>query len=122
MSIEGARDLDSRTQAALDELQETIQRRYPTARFEVVSGEDDPGSIQLVSTVDIADTDEVVDLVIDRLLELQIEEGLPVHVIPVRPMERVAEMMRVRGATRPFSHGHALLPEDEEPPEPPSRG
>jgi len=35
----------------------------------------------------------VLDVVIDRLLELQVDEGIPVHVIPIRPPERAAEMM-----------------------------
>ncbi len=35
------------------------------------------------------DTDAVVDIFIDRLLDLQVEEQLPLYVIPVRPLERV---------------------------------
>jgi hypothetical protein len=27
--------------------------------------------------------------VIDRVMELQVEEGLPIHVIPLRPIARV---------------------------------
>jgi hypothetical protein len=37
------------------------------------------------ATVDVEDTDAVVDVYIDRLVTLQIEEGLPVYVVPLRP-------------------------------------
>ncbi len=36
--------LDARTRQAVDELQATITRRYPTANFEVAYGVDDPHS------------------------------------------------------------------------------
>ncbi|MFN8556134.1 MAG: hypothetical protein U0531_01850 [Dehalococcoidia bacterium] len=35
----------------------------------------------LIVTVDVDDTDAVLDT-IDRVLELQLDDGLPVHVIP----------------------------------------
>ena len=42
--------------------------------------------------VDVEDTDEVVDVFIDRMLEMQIDEDLPVYVIPVRPLSRIMAM------------------------------
>jgi hypothetical protein len=55
-----------------------------------------------VTTVDIADTDEVIDLVGDRLVELQVEEGLPLYMTPLRPIERVvAELQERETATPP---------------------
>ncbi len=81
--------LDERTQGALSELQGAISRRYPTAAFEVSRAADDPNSIHLIATVDVDDPDEVGDLVIDRVVELQAEEDLPIHVIPVRTPARV---------------------------------
>jgi hypothetical protein len=33
-----------------------------------------------------------VDLVIDRMLELTIDEGVPVYVIPIRTPERIAKL------------------------------
>jgi len=83
------REISPQMQHALEELQGLIQKRYPTATFAVSRGKDDPESIHLVTTVDVEDTDAVLDVVIDRVLQLQIEAGLPVHVIPVRPIERV---------------------------------
>ena len=51
-----------------------------------------PEVTHLTTTVDVDDPDEVVDLVIDRMLELTIDEGIPVYVIPIRTPERVATL------------------------------
>ena len=75
-------------QGAIDELQRLIQRHYPAATFQVEPG-DDPMGMYVLATVDVEDTDAVVDVYIDRLLELQIDEGLAVYVVPVRPLARV---------------------------------
>ena len=88
MTDAAQRRLDPRTRAAVREIQQLILRRYPQAAFEVTPGPDDPESTHLVATIDVEDTDEVLDVVIDRLLDLQVEDHLPVHVIPVRPAER----------------------------------
>ena len=61
----------------------------------------DPEGIYLVMTVDIADTDEVMDVIGDRLVELQVTEGLPVYVTPLRPIERVIAQLREREAATP---------------------
>jgi hypothetical protein len=96
--IEG---LDSRAQSALDELRTVIQDRYPKARFEVSRAHDEPENIHLTAIVDVEDPDEVLDLVVDRVLELQVDEGVPVHVIPIRTPERVlAEMKSDAGMRR----------------------
>jgi hypothetical protein len=55
----------------------------------------------LITTVDIADTDEVIAVVGDRLVELQVEDGLPVYVTPLRPIERVVAELRNREASTP---------------------
>ena len=81
---------DARVGAALDELRNTIRARYPEATFEVARGDDEPSHVHLWTMVDLDDPDEVVDLVNDRVLELQLEDGLPVFVIPVRGPARVA--------------------------------
>ena len=77
-----------RMQAAIEELQRLIQQHYPEATFQVESG-DDPTGMYVLATIDVEDTDVVVDVYIDRLLELQIDEGLAVYVVPVRPLARV---------------------------------
>ena len=93
MNAEHANQHDPRIRRAIEELKDLIQRRYPRATFEVAR-EDDPDGIYLRATVEVGDIDEVVDVVIDRLLELQVEERLPVYVMPVRPLERVLEQLR----------------------------
>lgn len=79
---------------AIVELMTIIGERYPDAQFSVTPGIDDPESVHLTTTVDIDETEDVLDLVIDRLLELQVDEQLPIHVIPLRPIERVLAAMR----------------------------
>jgi len=51
--------------------------------------------------VDIADTDDVIAVVGDRLVELQVEEGLPVYDTLFRPRERVVAELRQREAATP---------------------
>jgi hypothetical protein len=77
-----------RMQAAIMELQGLIRQHYPNTTFEVVHG-DDPTGIYVLATADVEDTEAVVDVYIDRLLELQIDTGLAVYVVPVRPLARV---------------------------------
>jgi hypothetical protein len=79
---------------ALAELQEVIRDRYPTAQFRVRSGVDDPETTYLIATVDVEDPDDVLDLVIDRLVQFQIDEGLAISVLPIHPPERVLQTMR----------------------------
>jgi hypothetical protein len=87
---------------ALHELKGLITARFPKAAFVVEEGTD-PEGIYLLATVDIADTDEVIELVGDRLLELQVEEGLAVYVTPLRPIARVLAELREREAATPPS-------------------
>lgn len=77
--------------AAITELVELIRTHYPEATFEVTASPEDSAVIHLYATVDRIDTDELVDLVIDRELALQ-EQGVPIHVIPLRTPERNAEV------------------------------
>ena len=87
---------------AVNELKGAISERFPQASFVVEEGFD-PKGIYLVTTVDIADTDEVIDAVGDRLLELQVDEGLPIYVTPLRPIQRVVAELREREHTPPAS-------------------
>ena len=80
---------------AVNELQGIISERFPQASFVVEEGFD-PKGVYLVTTVDIADTDEVIDVVGDRLVELQVDEGLPIYVTPLRPIQRVIAELRER--------------------------
>jgi hypothetical protein len=82
----------------VNELKGTISERFPQASFIVEEGFD-PKGVYLVTTVDIADTDEVMDVIGDRLLELQVDEGLPLYVTPLRPIQRVIAELRQREHT-----------------------
>jgi hypothetical protein len=87
---------------AVRELKGLITARFPQASFVIEEGFDPKGTY-LVATVDIADTDEVIDVVGDRLVELQVDEGLPVYVTPLRPIKRVVAQLREREAATPPS-------------------
>jgi hypothetical protein len=92
--------LTPRMQEAIDELKRLITARFPQATFVVEEGFD-PEGVYLVTTVDIADTDDVIAVVGDRLVEMQVDEGLPVYVTPLRPLERVVAELRKREAPTP---------------------
>src|SRR5687767_1571466 len=92
--------LTPRMQEAVEELKRFITTRFPQATFVVEEGFD-PEGIYLVTTVDIADTDDVIAVVGDRLVELQVDEGLPVYVTPLRPVERVMTELRNRKTAIP---------------------
>ncbi len=74
----------TRIQSALDEIKRLISERYPEATFAVEIG-GEPDGVYLMVTVDLEDTLEVLDLIMDRMLEIQVDEYLPVYVVPIRP-------------------------------------
>ncbi len=80
--------LEGRMQDAINELQTTIGQRYPTASFTLAHPEDEPTSVELTAIVDVEDPDEVLDAVIERVIQFQVDEQLPIHVVPVRPPRR----------------------------------
>ena len=93
MNPERSESLDARAQSAVEELQSLIQEHYPAATFAVERGPDDPEAVHLVTTIDLEDTDEILEVVAERVMELQIDEGVPVFVIPLRPAARVSAML-----------------------------
>jgi len=88
-----------RAQAALDELQALIAARFPEATFTVEKGYE-PAGIYLEATVDIDDIGDVVAVFIDRLVDIQVEDRIPVYVNVQRPIERVRAMFREQQARR----------------------
>jgi hypothetical protein len=86
---------------AIAELKVRILQEYPDAIFTVTQSEDDPQVTHVRATVDVEDPDTVLDLVLDRMMALQIEEDLPIFVIPVRPPGRVVEALRHRASQQP---------------------
>ena len=69
--------------------------RFPDAGVRVVH-RGDPNGIYMIATVDVDDTDEVIDAVMPRLVDMQADEGLPVYVVPEWPLHRVREFLRQR--------------------------
>ncbi len=92
--------LTPRMQEALEELKRLVTERFPEAAFVVKEGFD-PEEIYLITTVDIADTDDVIAVVGDRLVDLQVDEGLPLYVTPLRPIDRVIADLRNRETATP---------------------
>jgi hypothetical protein len=70
-----------------------ILQRFPDAIFEVVRG-DDPDGVYLTAKVDVDDLDEVTDTVISRVVDMQVDEGLPVYVVPDWPPARIRAYLR----------------------------
>src|SRR3954470_1128880 len=93
-------DRDPRIERAVAELQDMIRQQWPTSMFSVSSGED-PEGIYLDAVVDVDDTDEVMDVIVDRLLELQVEEQVPVYVVVTRTLDRIARAMHLRPHQNP---------------------
>jgi hypothetical protein len=92
---------DPKLQDALAELKQRIHQHYPQTTFQVGYSED-PAGIYLRATVDVEDIDAVVDVFIDRLVELQVEEEVPIYVVPVRPFERVVQTMQQAPRSQPI--------------------
>ncbi len=88
---------DSRIQAALDELRGKILKRYPDATFHVYRGED-PEAIWLEAIADVDDLDDVTGVVISRVVDMQVDEGLPVYVVGGWPPERLRAYLREQRA------------------------
>lgn len=76
---------DPEIQSAVQELKDIILARYPEARFEVGFGEE-PIGVYITATVDVEDPGDVTELYLDRMVEMQVEQRLPVHVLAVQPM------------------------------------
>src|SRR5688500_20178860 len=109
--------LTPRMEEAVQELKGVITKRFPQATFVVEEGSD-PKGIYLVTTVDITDTDEIIDLVGDRLVELQVVEGLTLYLTPLRTIIRVVSVLTTRvaiiaQAPRPYRYGASSLYTDD---------
>jgi hypothetical protein len=86
---------DPQVQGAVEELRSLIAARYPGARFDVFE-RDDPKGVRLQATVDLEDTDDVMEAVLDALYDIQVERGLPVYVVTEQSLPRVTEELRAR--------------------------
>ncbi|HUZ03537.1 MAG TPA: hypothetical protein VMU89_24595 [Thermomicrobiaceae bacterium] len=95
MSEDVMNPADPRIRRAVSELEGLIRERFPSATVVVSRGED-PDGIYLDAIVDLDDPDPVMDVVVERLLELQVDEGIPVHVLPLRTPEREVKLVAAR--------------------------
>jgi hypothetical protein len=100
MKIDQPFELGAKLQAAVDELAAMIGARYPSAQFQVSRHPEEATTVLLEAIVDIDDTDQVVDLVFERMEQLRIAEGVPILVIPLRTPERVAKLLKEMQATQ----------------------
>ena len=73
---------NTQTQRAIDEVQATIKAAYPEVEF-TIHREEDPAGIYIDAYTETDDGFRILDLVSDRLVDFQIEEGIGLHVIPV---------------------------------------
>jgi hypothetical protein len=93
MSLNAELDVDAQMQTAIEELRTLILQHYPEANFSVGTGED-PDGVYLRAIVDVEDRGEVINVVIDRLVALQVDENLPIFVSIGRPPARNAAIVR----------------------------
>ena len=75
-------------QHAIAEAQARIRAVYPEATFRLVEGED-PLGLYLDAYTDAEDAFAVLDLVSDWLVDLSVNDGVHLHVIPL-PKEAAA--------------------------------
>ena len=73
---------DEKTQKAIDEMKRMIQATYPEASFRAYLGED-PAGVYLNAYTNAEDDFLVLDLISDRLIDLNIDEGVKLYVIPL---------------------------------------
>lgn len=90
---------DPRMMAAIAELTQLIHSRYPDTTFTTELGENGE-AVFVTAVVDVDDPDEVVDCFIDRAVALQVDEGLPLHIIPMRTTERNNQLLAALLAQR----------------------
>jgi hypothetical protein len=93
MTLEHQFPLSPRMEAAIAEMKELIASHYPTATFSVYEW-DDPEGIFLSAVVDTDDMAEVKRLYLSRMVDLQVDEGLPLFVVPLPTRERHEAMLR----------------------------
>ena len=111
MTLEGdaaALALGSRMREAIETVRVMIGQEYPSATFRLSRGPDDADQVFLWTIVDLGDPEEVLDFVSDSLWRLEVEEGIILHVIPLKTPERVLADVRARDAANHESRAAAL--------------
>lgn len=83
---------DPKLHQAAEDIAARIRRDYPDAQISIEENLDPP-KLYVVATVDLYDTDPVFDSYVDRLIDYQIEDRLPLDVIVYRTPEREQEVL-----------------------------
>ena len=73
-----------RIKEAAEELKATIRAKYPDAEFNLTRAPDDRHGWLLWTTVDVDDPAEVSGLVVERTVDMLVEEHIPISVIAMR--------------------------------------
>ncbi len=81
-------DVDADAMVFVDELKRLILELHPEARFDLGPGGADPTMIFLRAYVDLAEPFDILDEIGDRVVDIQVDEGIPLHVLPMRLHER----------------------------------
>jgi hypothetical protein len=77
---------DERTQLAIDEVQAVIKAAFPEAEFQVHRG-GNPEGIYIPAYAKADNGFDVLNLIGDRLVDLCVEEGLGIYVVPLLKAE-----------------------------------
>ncbi len=91
-----------RMEELIAEMKQRISRRFPSTTFEMYQGED-PVGIYLIAIVDTDDLEEVDELFSSRIVDVQVDERIPLFVITERTPERSAALL-AREAQERESH------------------
>jgi hypothetical protein len=83
---------NDKMQHAIAEVEARIRAVYPEATFRLIEGED-PIGLYLDAYTDAEDAFAVLDLVSDWLVDLSVDAGVHLHVIPL-PQEASARHVR----------------------------
>jgi hypothetical protein len=86
-------------QQAVAQLETLIRTKYPAAAFSVAEGED-PHGVYVQATVDVDDLTAILDVVADPLYHYQVEQELPIFVVPRRPLQRALKELNAQQQTR----------------------
>jgi hypothetical protein len=77
---------EERTQLAIDEVQDEIKAALPEAALKVARG-DDPAGIYIDASTKAEHGFDVLDVIGDRLVDLGVEAGLSISVVPLLKAE-----------------------------------
>ena len=86
-------------QSAIAELQHLILARFPETEF-IIGEASDPEGVLIRAIVDVDDPDEVSAVFIDRMVDIQVDDHLPVYVVPLRMAGREAALREHQAGAR----------------------